>query len=105
MSKIIDYDLEARKMSCDGVTVAKQIKLSDPIEELGVKMMHDANIRTSESAGDVTTTTTLLAQKLIDAGMKKVEAGINPMDLKRGIDIVKNPEKKTTSILTPDEVL
>lgn len=120
MSKIIDYDLEARKklqsgvdklaravivtlgprgrnvvfekmdgtpqMSCDGVTVAKQIELSDPIEELGVKMMRDAAVRISESAGDGTTTTMLLAQKLIDAGMKKVEAGINPIDLKRGID-------------------
>ena len=74
------------QMSCDGVTVAKQIELSDPIEELGVKMMRDAAVRISESAGDGTTTTTLLAQKLIDAGMKKVEAGINPIDLKRGID-------------------
>ena len=73
------------QMSCDGVTVAKQIELSDPIEELGVKMMRDAAVRISESAGDGTTTTTLLAQKLIDAGMKKVEAGINPIDLKRGL--------------------
>ncbi len=74
------------QMSCDGVTVAKQIELDDPVEEMGVKMVRDAAIRIAESAGDGTTTATLLAQSLIDAALKKVEAGINPMDIKAGID-------------------
>jgi chaperonin GroEL len=74
------------QMSCDGVTVAKQIELDDPVEEMGVKMVRDAAIRIAESAGDGTTTATLLAQTLIDAALKKVEAGINPMNIKSGID-------------------
>lgn len=74
------------QMSCDGVTVAKQIELKDPIEEMGVKMIRDAAVRIAEAAGDGTTTATLLAQTMIDAGIKKVEAGMNPMEIKRGID-------------------
>jgi chaperonin GroEL len=74
------------QMSCDGVTVAKQIETEDPVEEMGVKMIRDAAIRIAESAGDGTTTATLLAQKMIDAGLKKVEAGMNPMEIKKGID-------------------
>ena len=74
------------QMSCDGVTVAKQVELDDPVEEMGAKILRDAAIRISEAAGDGTTTATLLAQSLIDAGLKKVEAGMNPMDIKRCID-------------------
>jgi len=74
------------QMSCDGVTVAKQIELEDPVEEMGVKMIRDAAVRISEAAGDGTTTAILLAQTMIDAGLKKVEAGMNPMEIKRGID-------------------
>ena len=74
------------QMSCDGVTVAKQIELEDPVEEMGAKIIRDAAVRIAESAGDGTTTATLLGQTLIDAGLKKVEAGMNPMDIKRGID-------------------
>jgi chaperonin GroEL len=74
------------QMSCDGVTVAKQIELDDPIEEMGVKMIRDAAIRIAEAAGDGTTTATLLAQTMIDSGLKKVEAGINAMEIKKGID-------------------
>lgn len=74
------------QMSCDGVTVAKQIELEDPVEEMGVKMIRDAAVRIAEAAGDGTTTATLLAQTMIDAGLKKVEAGINAMDIKKGID-------------------
>jgi chaperonin GroEL len=74
------------QMSCDGVTVAKQIELEDPVEEMGVKMIRDVAIRISEAAGDGTTTATLLAQTMIDSGLKKVEAGMNPMDIKKGID-------------------
>jgi len=74
------------QMSCDGVTVAKQIELDDPVEEMGMKMIRDVAIRTSEAAGDGTTTATLLAQTIIDAALKKVEAGLNPNEIKRGID-------------------
>jgi chaperonin GroEL len=74
------------QMSCDGVTVAKQIELEDPIEDMGVKMIRDAAIRIAEAAGDGTTTATLLAQIMIDNGLKKVEAGINAMEMKKGID-------------------
>jgi len=74
------------QMSCDGVTVAKQIEMEDPVEDMGVKMVRDAAIRISEAAGDGTTTATLLAGIMIDEGLKKVEAGINPMDIKKGID-------------------
>ena len=74
------------QMSCDGVKVARQIELEDPTEEMGARMIRDAAVRIAEAAGDGTTTATLLAQIMIDAGLKKVEAGINPMDIKRGID-------------------
>ena len=74
------------QMSCDGVTVAKQIEMEDPVEEMGVKMVRDAAVRISEAAGDGTTTATLLAGIMIDEGLKKVEAGLNPMDIKKGID-------------------
>ncbi|HEX6847781.1 MAG TPA: chaperonin GroEL, partial [Chitinophagaceae bacterium] len=74
------------QMSSDGVTVARQIELEDPVEEMGVKMLRDAAIRIAEAAGDGTTTATLLAQVMIDAGLKKVEAGMNPMDIRKGID-------------------
>ncbi|THU39575.1 chaperonin GroEL [Niastella caeni] len=74
------------QMSCDGVTVAKQIELEDPIENMGVKMIRDAAIRIAEAAGDGTTTATLLAQTMVEIGLKKVEAGINAMEMKKGID-------------------
>jgi len=74
------------QMSCDGVTVAKQIELEDPVEEMGVKMIRDAAVRIAEAAGDGTTTATLLAQRMIDTGLKRVEAGINPLEIKRGIE-------------------
>lgn len=74
------------QVSGDGVTVAKQVELDDPIEDLGAKMIRQAAVRTAEAAGDGTTTATLLAQSLINAGLKRVEAGINPMDLRKGVD-------------------
>lgn len=70
------------QMSCDGVTVARQVEVEDPVEDLGVKMLRDVAVRTSESAGDGTTTATLLAQTMIDLGLKRVEAGKRSMPTK-----------------------
>lgn len=69
----------------DGVTVAKQIELEDPIEDLGAKMLRQAAVKTSEAAGDGTTTATLLAQAMVNIGLKRIEAGVNPMEVRRGI--------------------
>jgi chaperonin GroEL len=70
----------------DGVTVAKGIELKDPAENLGARMLKEVAVRTSELAGDGTTTATVLAQALFRAGLKNVAAGTNPMALKRGIE-------------------
>lgn len=69
----------------DGVSIAKQVELDDPIENLGVKMLRQVAVKTSDTAGDGTTTATLLAQAIINMGLKRIEAGINPIDIKRGI--------------------
>ena len=70
----------------DGVTVAKEIELKDPIENMGAQMVKEVASKTADVAGDGTTTATVLAQALINAGLKNVTAGANPIDLKRGID-------------------
>ncbi|HEX8038724.1 MAG TPA: chaperonin GroEL, partial [Chryseosolibacter sp.] len=69
----------------DGVTVAKQVDLDDPVEDLGAKMLRQAAVKTSETAGDGTTTATLLAQAMINIGLKRIEAGVNPMEVRRGM--------------------
>lgn len=69
----------------DGVTVAKQVELDDPVEDLGAKMLRQAAVKTSETAGDGTTTATLLAQAMVNIGLKHIEAGVNPMEVRRGI--------------------
>ena len=79
----------------DGVTVAKSISLEEPTEELGVQMLKQAAIKTSDSAGDGTTTSTLLAREIVKAGLKRLDDGANAVDIKRGIDkgvedVVKN---------------
>lgn len=70
----------------DGVTVAKDIELEDPVENMGAQMLKEVASKTADIAGDGTTTATVLAQAMVQAGMKNVAAGANPMDLKRGID-------------------
>src|SRR5512138_2129251 len=69
-----------------GVIVAKELELEDPFENMGAQMMREVAAKTSEVAGDGTTTATLLATAIVNEGMKYVVAGMNPMDLKRGID-------------------
>ena len=70
----------------DGVSVAKEIELKDKFENMGASMVREVASKTSDNAGDGTTTATVLAQAIVDEGMKFVAAGMNPMDLKRGID-------------------
>ena len=70
----------------DGVSVAKEIELKDKFENMGAAMVREVASKTSDNAGDGTTTATVLAQAIVDKGMKFVAAGMNPMDLKRGID-------------------
>ena len=83
---VIDKKFGAPTVTKDGVTVAKEIELEDPIENMGAQMVREVASKTSDVAGDGTTTATVLAQAIVREGMKNVTAGANPMDLKRGID-------------------
>lgn len=84
---IIDKKFGAPQITKDGVTVAKEIELSDAIENMGAQMVKEVASKTNDQAGDGTTTATVLAQAIFNTGLKNVTAGANPMDLKRGIDI------------------
>ena len=84
---IIDKKFGAPTITKDGVTVAKEIELEEPIENLGAQMVKEVASKTSDVAGDGTTTATVLAQAIVREGLKNVTAGANPMDLKRGIDL------------------
>ncbi len=83
---VIGKKFGAPHVTKDGVSVAKEIELKDPIEDMGAQMVKEVASKTADIAGDGTTTATVLAQAIINAGMKNVAAGANPMDLKRGID-------------------
>src|SRR3954464_12888783 len=83
---IIDKKFGSPAITKDGVTVAKEIELSDPIENMGAQMAKEVASKTADVAGDGTTTATVLAQSIVTSGLKNVAAGANPMDLKRGID-------------------
>ncbi len=84
---ILDKSFGAPRITKDGVTVAKEIELSDKFENMGAQMVKEVASRTNDEAGDGTTTATVLAQAIVKDGMKAVAAGMNPMDLKRGIDM------------------
>ena len=84
---VIDKKFGAPTITKDGVTVAKEIELSDPIENMGAQMVREVASKTSDVAGDGTTTATILAQAIVREGLKNVTAGANPMDLKRGVDL------------------
>ncbi len=84
---ILDKSFGAPRITKDGVTVAKEIELEDKFENMGAQMLKEVASRTADEAGDGTTTATLLAQAIVREGMKSVAAGMNPMDLKRGIDL------------------
>jgi len=83
---VIEKKFGAPQITKDGVTVAKEIELSDSFENLGAQMVKEVASKTGDDAGDGTTTATVLAQSIVNVGLKNVTAGANPMDLKRGID-------------------
>lgn len=100
---IISKSFGAPQVTKDGVTVAKEIELNDPLENMGAQMVKEVASKTNDQAGDGTTTATVLAQAIVKEGLKNVAAGANPMDLKRGIDkaveaIVENLEKQTKKV-------
>jgi chaperonin GroEL len=106
---VLDKSFGAPRITKDGVTVAKEIELSDKFENMGAQMVREVASKTNDTAGDGTTTATVLAQAIIREGAKAVAAGMNPMDLKRGIDkavsqIVGELETKTKKITTSAEV-
>src|SRR5262249_27469081 len=84
---VIERSFGAPRISKDGVTVAKEIELEDKFENMGAQMVREVASRTSDIAGDGTTTATVLAEAIVKEGAKSVAAGMNPMDLKRGIDL------------------
>ncbi len=84
---VLDKSFGAPRITKDGVTVAKEIELDDKFENMGAQMVKEVANRTNDEAGDGTTTATILAQAIVKEGMKSVAAGMNPMDLKRGIDL------------------
>ena len=83
---VIDKKFGAPQITKDGVTVAKEIELKDPVENMGAQMVKEVASKTNDTAGDGTTTATVLAQGIINNGLRNVAAGANPMDIKRGID-------------------
>src|SRR5262245_518062 len=82
----LDKKYGAPTVSHDGVTVAKEIELADPFENMGAQLLKEAATKTNDVAGDGTTTATVLAQSIVNEGMKNVAAGANPMLIKRGLD-------------------
>ncbi len=83
----LDKKFGAPTVTHDGVTVAKEIELADPFENMGAQLLKEAATKTNDVAGDGTTTATVLAQAIVHEGLKNVAAGANPMLLKRGIDL------------------
>jgi chaperonin GroEL len=106
---VLDKAFGAPRISKDGVTVAKEIELSDKFENMGAQMVREVASKTSEVAGDGTTTATVLAQAIVREGAKAVAAGMNPMDLKRGVDtavatVVEDLKSRSKRIKTSEEI-
>ncbi len=105
---VIDKSFGAPRITKDGVTVAKEIELADKFENMGAQMVREVASKTNDIAGDGTTTATVLAQAIVREGLKAVAAGMNPMDLKRGVDkavtvVVEEIKKHSKKITTPAE--
>ena len=106
---VLDKAFGAPRITKDGVSVAKEIELSDKFENMGAQMVREVASKTSDEAGDGTTTATVLAQAIVRGGMKAVAAGMNPMDLKRGIDqaasaVSEDVAKQSKKIRTSEEI-
>src|SRR6201747_717186 len=106
---VIDKSFGAPRITKDGVTVAKEIELEDKFENMGAQMVREVAQKTNDNAGDGTTTATVLAQAIVREGAKSVAAGMNPMDLKRGIDIatqavIKDIEKRARKVSSSAEI-
>src|SRR3990172_2739629 len=105
---ILEKSFGAPRSTKDGVTVAKEIELEDKFENMGAQMLREVASKTNDTAGDGTTTATLLAQAIVREGLKAVAAGMNPMDLKRGIDkavteVVEEILKRAKKVKNSDE--
>ena len=92
---VLDKKYGAPLITNDGVTIAKEIELSDPFENMGAQLVKEVSVKTNDAAGDGTTTATVLAQALINEGMKNVAAGANPMVVKKGINLAVDTAIKT----------
>ncbi|RNJ64106.1 MAG: chaperonin GroEL [Porphyrobacter sp. IPPAS B-1204] len=106
---VIDKSFGAPRITKDGVTVAKEIELKDKYENMGAQMLREVASKANDSAGDGTTTATVLAQAIVTEGMKSVAAGMNPMDLKRGIDqavlaVVENLKSRSKAVSDSSEI-
>src|SRR5712671_6690277 len=106
---LLDKSFGAPRISRDGVAVAKEIELADRFENIGAQMLKEVAVKTGELAGDGTTTATVLAQAIVHEGAKAVVAGMNPMDLKRGVDmavnvIVEDVRKRSRKVSTNEEI-
>jgi chaperonin GroEL len=106
---IIEKSFGAPRSTKDGVTVAKEIELADKFENLGAQLIREVASKTNDKAGDGTTTATVLAQAIVTEGLKSVAAGMNPMDLKRGVDkavakVVEEIKKSSRKVTTNAEI-
>ncbi|HET6158002.1 MAG TPA: chaperonin GroEL, partial [Dongiaceae bacterium] len=106
---VLDKSFGAPRVTKDGVTVAKEIELADKFENMGAQMVREVASKTSDTAGDGTTTATVLAHAIVKEGTKAVAAGMNPMDLKRGVDlavdaVVRDLEKHAKKVTSNDEI-
>lgn len=106
---VLDKSFGAPRITKDGVSVAKEIELSDKFENMGAQMVREVASKTSDIAGDGTTTATVLAHAIVKEGIKAVAAGMNPMDLKRGIDmavhaVVEDVKKRSRTVSTNQEI-
>src|SRR5213080_4507035 len=106
---VLDKSFGAPRITKDGVTVAKEIELDDKFENMGAQMVREVASKTSDQAGDGTTTATVLAHAIVKEGAKGVAAGMNPMDLKRGVDlaveaIVADLQKNSKNVTSNEEI-
>src|ERR671927_334277 len=106
---VLEKSFGAPRITKDGVTVAKEIELGDKFENMGAQMVREVASKTSDVAGDGTTTATILAAAIVREGAKAVAAGLNPMDLRRGVDlataeVVEDLKKRSKEVTTSDEI-